>query len=149
MDNRIRINIEEKEEMIKALSEQQDTLKELHRNKIIDDETYYNLLDETCGEIYAEEEEEEEEDEYDYIYKVKFLGMGKPQSIYYKEASDTHWTFNLHYDIGNVKVGYIRVRKSSPEYQSAFYNTKSNKVNIKINENINNIFFSQKEYKDV
>lgn len=145
MDNRIRINIEEKEDMIKALSDQQDTLTELYRNKIIDDETYYNLLDETCDEIYAEEED----DEYDYIYKVQFLGMGKPQSIYYKEASDTHWTFNLHYDIGNVKVCYIRVRKSSPEYQSAFYNTKSNKVNIKINENINNIFFSQKEYKEL
>jgi hypothetical protein len=135
--NRITLNIEERDAKLQSIYDTQEALSDLHRNNIIDTDTYFNLIDEVCDdELYAEEEEDYE-DEYEYIYMVEFLGMGKPHKLYYKDAVDTHWTFDLHNDIGKVKVKYIRVPKSSNEHQSAFYNSKSNNT-IKLPKNKSN-----------
>ena len=144
--NRITINIEEKDNILKSIYDQQEALTELFNNNIIDKPTYYNLLDETCDELYAEEEEDyKDDDETDYIYRVEFIGMGKTQKLYYKEPTDTHFYLNMSCNIGQVKVRYIKVKKSSPEYQSAFYNSKSNH-RIKIDtKKSNNIFFNSRE----
>jgi hypothetical protein len=142
--NRITINFEEKDEMMNEINNQQQHLTELYNNKIIDSDTYYGLLDETCDELYAEEEEDYE---YEYIYKCDIVGMGHSKKLYYKEAVDTHWLFDLDLSIGKILISYIRVSKKSPEYSSAFYNTKTNnliKIPKKKDNMKNSIFFSSK-----
>ena len=91
---------------------------------------------ETFKEIYAEESEEEPED-YCYVYKVSFnIGLATKR-FYFLNAVDTHFAFEYH----NTKVRYIRTVKSSPQYQSAYYNTKTNN-RIRISgESDNTLYF--------
>lgn len=143
------------DKILKSIYEQQEELTELYNKKIINTDTYYNLLDETCNELYAEEEEDFKDEEYEYIYRVDFIGMGKNQSLYFKEATDTHFYLNMECTIGQVKVRYLRILKSSPEYQSAFYNSKTNnrfqlaKSKSKGYDNINDIFFTAKDSAEI
>lgn len=151
---RITMNIEEKDIFLNAIKDQQETITELYNKQIIDSDTYYSMLDETCNELYAEEEEDYIDEEFEYIYRVELVGMGKPKILYYKDAEETHYFLNLDYDIGRVKVRYIRVSKSSPEYQSAFYNSNTNNIKIakgnpKDDISKNNIFFSKKVNNEI
>lgn len=143
MDNRIIINIEEEDKLFKSIYDHQETLTELFEKQIIDEDTYNNLLDETNEALYAEKEEDY--DDYEYIYRVEFVGMGKTQKLFFRDAIDTHFYLNMSYNIGRVKVRYIRVLKHSPEFQSAFYNSKNNNKIIIDNKPSKNIFFGEKE----
>lgn len=87
--------------------------------------------------LNTEHNEEEYIDEPHYIYQVEILGYGFPQRLYYLNPEDTHFYFNIE----NTQIKYIKVNKSMPEYQSAFYASKiNNRLKIK-NSPSRNIFF--------
>lgn len=114
--------------------EQEKVINELYEKDIINEVTYTNLL----------EEKEEYQSElaspidYAFIYEVEFLGIGDENNkIYYKNAYDTKWVFNLDINIGKIEVKYIRIPKSSLEYQSAIYNSRLKRKIVQ-----NSIFFN-------
>lgn len=135
MENRITFNYDEEDDnTLHAIKDTHEILTDMYEKGIIDDKAYMELLEETCDDALYAEKEEDFDEEYEYIYKVEFLGMGRPEKLFYKHAEDTHWIFNMSYNIGFTEVKYIRVAKSSPEYQSAFYNSKCKNI-IKLPKN--------------
>ena len=113
------------------ITESTNVLKDLLDKDIIDATTYQKLLEET--EEYQEELTSSLND-YSYIYEIEFLGIGNENNkIYYKNADDTKWLFDWETELGKIQVKFIKVQKSSLEYQSAFYNSqiKKSKVSIK------------------
>jgi len=149
MDNKIKLNFEE----IPNFSNNNNTniLLDLFEKNIIDVETFTELYNEEEINNYNEkeflnfisnldldkynndEEDEEDEEEYDYIYEVNFT-TNEEIHFYYKDAKNTHWSF----DIPETNVQYIKVSKSSPEYQTAFFNSKISSSEIKKNALNNN-----------
>lgn len=97
---------------------------ELFEKGIIDETTYYDNIS------YLTDTECEEDFTYQYIYMVV---INKTKNLYYLHPEDTHWTF----DIPKTKIYYIKVSTESPQYQSAFYNTKTNNT-IHIHKDKNN-----------
>jgi len=93
-----------------------ESISELFEKGLINEDEYLDSIN-----FLADTEAEEDYiDEFKYIYKVV---MDKKIKLYYVNPEDTH-TF---LEMKNVKVYYIKVPTSSSEYQSAFYNTKSNR----------------------
>lgn len=76
---------------------------------------------------------EQDIEEYTYIYKVELKQGGDPKYFYFLEAQNTHWAFDCY--LSSVK--YIRVKKSSIKYKSAYYNSKTHNI-IEINDNKDN-----------
>lgn len=60
-----------------------------------------------------------DKDEYDFIYKVEITKNGITEDSYFRTAEETHWIYNFEFDKTEVK--YIRVLKSSAEYNYSFY----------------------------
>ena len=62
--------------------------------------------------------------EYEYIYAVCFTNPDnhKTKQIYFLNADDTHFAFNLQ-DCFTMSVKYLRVLKSSKEYITATHNS--------------------------
>lgn len=104
-----------------------DYITELFEKGIIDEQMYYDNL----SHLTDTECEEDFTPDYQYIYMVV---INKIKKLYYIHPQDTHWTF----DIPKTKVYYIKVPTESPQYQSAFYNSKTNNTiqihNEKVNE---------------
>jgi hypothetical protein len=97
-----------------------DYITDLFEKGIIDAETYYDSME----HLTYTECEEDFTPEQQYIYMVV---IDKKKKLYFLNPEDTHWTF----DIPKSRIYYIRVLTESPQYQSAFYNSKTNNI-IKI-----------------
>jgi hypothetical protein len=88
---------------------------DIFEKNIIDDETDNDELDAECEEDFIPE--------YKFIYMVV---INKNRKLFYIHQQNTHWAF----DIPKTKVYYIKVSTESPEYQSAFYNSKVNEFKV-------------------